>query len=127
MRRVRHSLLAAVLVWTCCFLQGAGALHEMLSVHRVCAEHGELVDVHGSASADAGTSVVAVFATAAAGDSKHEHCSLAARHVPAVGGASPLLCGAVVPPAPAAMFRAAPRAPSVALLRLAPKAFPSVA
>ena len=102
-----------------------GAFHEMMERHRVCPEHGELVDVPPDEvipppQSGPLPSVVAL--------ESHHHCRLSARLVPGVSGASPMLAPAgVAPSSPELALRNAPRVPAIALLRLAPKASPPTA
>ena len=127
LRRHRRPTLAVLLVALALVLaQLAGPAHELLVPHRVCAEHGELVEgaaallTHGPAQPPQGPALSNDEGLAA----EHEHCPLAllAKQRPAPSSPS-MRVAADAQPAPACVL-AAPRVPAIALHRLAPKQSP---
>jgi hypothetical protein len=109
-----------------------GSYAHLVSVrHEVCAEHGELVDVHGGAVATASTEAAGPDARLASSSRaepghQHEHCALAPhRRESAVDSPYHHAIGQA-PPAAASLSSIARLAPlaSQSIYRLAPKTSP---
>jgi hypothetical protein len=110
------------------FSQFAAPLHQMLSVHRICPEHGDLVEDSGSIvsapSAAPGQSEVSSGNEAGLNPGHaDEHCALCAQR----GSLNSVLSFLTATGEPVAEYPRVPICPaheSVALLRLAPKSSP---
>lgn len=108
----------------------AALLHEVTTVHAVCAEHGEYLEgsehaASQEAAADPESSSYLPGAAAAEDGAHHEHCPVAAfRSAASVRGAAVELLPVAVPAPAKPLAHAEPRAPAIAVYRVAPKSSP---